>query len=90
MSQDSSVGIVTGYMLDRLGSIPGRDKRYFSSPQCPDQLWGPPTLLSNGYWGLFFGWSMRLTTHLNLLLRLRMVELYLHCTYNFMTWCLIN
>jgi hypothetical protein len=23
------------------------------SPQCPDQLWGPPSFLSNGYWGLF-------------------------------------
>jgi len=21
-------------------------------PLCPDQLWGSPSLLSNGYWGL--------------------------------------
>jgi len=25
----------------------------FSSPQCPDRLWGPPSLLSNGYRRLF-------------------------------------
>jgi hypothetical protein len=23
--------------------------RFFSSPQCPERLWGPPSLLSNGY-----------------------------------------
>jgi hypothetical protein len=27
--------------------------RFFSSPQRPDQLWCPPTLLSNWYCGLF-------------------------------------
>jgi hypothetical protein len=34
---------------DGLGSVPGRDKRFLSSPQRPDRLWGPPTLLSNEY-----------------------------------------
>jgi hypothetical protein len=50
-SWDSSVGIVTGYGLDSPGLIPG-SARFFSSPQHPYQLWGSPSLLSNGYWGL--------------------------------------
>jgi hypothetical protein len=48
-----SVSIVTGYGLDIKGSIPGRGKRFFFSPQHPDWILGQPTLLSNGYWGLF-------------------------------------
>jgi hypothetical protein len=27
--------------------------RIFCSPLQPDQLWGPPSLISSGYWGLF-------------------------------------
>jgi hypothetical protein len=54
-SRDSVVGIATGYGLDdggvgvrvRVGS------RIFSSPRRPDRLWGPPSLLSNGYRGSF-------------------------------------
>jgi hypothetical protein len=46
-------GIATGYGLDGRGSIPGRGKRLFSTPQRPDRLWGPPSLLPNGYRGLF-------------------------------------
>jgi hypothetical protein len=42
-SQNSSVGIVTGYGLDGPGSIPSSE-RFFSSPDHPDQL---------GYRGLF-------------------------------------
>jgi hypothetical protein len=40
------------YELDDLALIPGRGKIFFSSPQCPDRLYGPPSLLSNGYRGL--------------------------------------
>jgi len=52
------------------GSIPGRGKRFFSSPTRPDWLWGPPSLLFNGYrwWG---GHGMKLATHLQLLPGLR-------------------
>jgi hypothetical protein len=42
-SRDSSVNIATGYRLDGVGLIS-------DSPQCPDLLWDPPSLLSNGYW----------------------------------------
>jgi hypothetical protein len=33
-------------------SIPGRVKLTFSTQQCPDLLWGPSSLQSNGYRGL--------------------------------------
>jgi hypothetical protein len=52
-SRDSSVGIALGYRLDDQGSIPGGCWEFFSKPLRPEQLWGPPSLLSNGYHGLF-------------------------------------
>jgi hypothetical protein len=51
-SQDSSVSIASGYGLDGPGSIPS-STRFFSSPQLPGRLSGPPSHLSNGYQGLF-------------------------------------
>jgi hypothetical protein len=34
------------------GSIPGTGWEFFSSPPlCPERLWGPPSLQSNGYGG---------------------------------------
>jgi hypothetical protein len=33
--------------MDGWGSIPGRGKRFFSSPQNPDRLWSPHSLLSS-------------------------------------------
>jgi hypothetical protein len=69
-----------GYGLDGRGSRQG--KQIFSTPQHLDQLWGPPSLLSNGYHGMYSrgksSGDVKLTTHLHLVPRSRMVELYLH------------
>jgi hypothetical protein len=54
-SQDTAVGIATGYWLDDQGAgvqVPV-GARIFISPCHPDWLWGPPNLLPNGYQELF-------------------------------------
>jgi hypothetical protein len=77
MRRDSSVVIATGYGR---GSIPGRGKRFFCTLQRPDQLWISPSLLYNGQ--LFpRGQSSRgvkLITHIRLVPRPSMVDLYIH------------
>jgi hypothetical protein len=52
-SAAGSVGIALGYGLD--GSILGGGWEFFSSLPLPERLWGPPSLISNGYEG-FFPW----------------------------------
>jgi hypothetical protein len=80
--RDNSVGIETGYGLGGRGSIPGRSKILFCTTQRPNRLWDPPSLLCNGYRGLFpwgsIGQVAMLTTQLHLVPRSRMKELYLH------------
>jgi hypothetical protein len=55
MRRDSSVSIATRYGLDGLGSIIGKENIFASTPQRPDRLWGPSSLLSIGYRGHFPG-----------------------------------
>jgi hypothetical protein len=54
-SQDSSVGIATGYVLDEggVGVWVSVVSRIFFSPHRPDWLRGSPSFLSNGYRDLF-------------------------------------
>jgi hypothetical protein len=76
-SQDSTVGIATGYRLDdqRVRVQVPVGSRIFSSPSHPDRFWGPPSLLSNGYWRLFpqgkSDRGVKLTTYLWLVPRSR-------------------
>jgi hypothetical protein len=67
------------------GSNPGRAKRYVQSPKkSPDRLWGPYSVLFNGYGGSFREVKrsgVKLTIHLRLVPRLRMsgtIPLLLH------------
>jgi hypothetical protein len=76
--RDSSADTTTVLRLDILGSIADRGKSYFSSVERSDRLWGPPSLLSDGYRGGFPGREENLATHLHLAPRSRMVELYHH------------
>jgi hypothetical protein len=80
-SRDSSVGISLGYGLYCRRSIPGCGKRFFSSLQRSDWFWSPPKLIQ---WvpqapsPAYSHRSVKLSTHLYLVSRWRIVELYLH------------
>jgi hypothetical protein len=53
-NRGSSVGIATGYGMDDRGSfLGGGGWEFFSSMPCPDRFWGPYSILSNGFQGLF-------------------------------------
>jgi hypothetical protein len=55
VSLGSSVVIATAYVLDDRGAVVRVPvgSRIFTSLYRPDWLWAPPSLLENGYWGLF-------------------------------------
>ena len=56
MSMDNVVIIATrlhAVQPRTLGSIPCNGKKCFSPPSCPEQLWGSPSLLYDGYRGIF-------------------------------------
>jgi hypothetical protein len=70
-NRDSAVGIAGGYGLDDRGvrvRVP-EGSRIFCSPRRPDRLWGPPSLLYNGYRGSFLedktagAWSSPITSN---------------------------
>jgi hypothetical protein len=55
-SRDGSVGIALDYGLDDRGfrvPFPRGDWEFFPLPPRPHRFWGPPSLLSKGYQGLF-------------------------------------
>jgi hypothetical protein len=68
------------YWLDGRSSNPGKGKIFLFSTTS-GRLWAPPNLLYKGCGGWFFWgqgwWGVKLTTHLRLMPRSRMVELYL-------------
>jgi len=69
------VSIVTKLWAGCLRSDYWQGQGFISLSPHTDWLWGPPSLLSNGYQGLFHEYSlqgMKLTTHIHLVQSLRM------------------
>jgi hypothetical protein len=83
-----------GWMIG--GSSPDRGWKFLSSPPRPDRLpWGPPSLLSNGYYSFFpWGWSgrdVKQTTHFHLVPRSKNAWSYTSTHPNvFMVWCSVK
>jgi hypothetical protein len=55
VSRDSSDGMEMGYGLEGQGPILCGSKRFFSSPQRPNRLWGPPASYPMGTGGSILG-----------------------------------
>jgi len=72
-----SLFIVTSLKMDDCELYPSRSKRFSCSPNHPDSLWGPQSLLFNGFYQWLLQWhqssqGMRMTTHLHQAPRLKM------------------
>ena len=64
-----------------------QSKTHFSSLKRPYRLWSVPSLLVNGYWSVFPAQSMKLTTRVRLVPRLRMSGgIPLLPLYAFVSW----
>jgi hypothetical protein len=67
-----------------------RQRQAISSPQCPSRLWGPSSLLFNGYQGIFSwgqcGQTVKLTTHLRPVTRLITATVPHLFPYAFIQW----
>jgi hypothetical protein len=86
--------MATGYVLDGWGSrvrSPAGGWEFFTSPPCPERLWGLPfnctgDSFSGGKW-----LGIKLTIHLHLVPRPRMCGAMPPLTqYIFMAWCLVK
>jgi hypothetical protein len=49
------VSVVTSYRLDSLGFESQQQQEIFTSTKYPDQFWGQPSFLFDGYWVPFLG-----------------------------------
>jgi len=91
--RDSSVIVVTGIGIGRRRircSTSDKCSKFSSSPQCPQWLWTPPSILSNEFWGLF-SWGLsdrgvKLTPYLPRLMRV--VSSLPHAP--FLVWCVFK
>jgi hypothetical protein len=82
-SRDSVVYIATVYGVDDrdVGDRVPVGSSIFSPPRRPDQLWGPPSLMSNGYLGFFPRGEKRPgreAGHMQLVPGSRNVDLYIY------------
>jgi hypothetical protein len=83
-----------GWPAEELGTDSRQGQEFFSSSQSTDRFCGSPNILSSAYSGFYLrggsGRDVKLTIHLHVEPRLRMVKLYLPLPIVFIAWCFIN